>query len=145
MKKIALLVLSILMLSVLLFGCENNGEQSFDESDFSIFESSNGIVSTKSSNDTVSVESTENTDLNKTRIKELETQIKNLRTELSEANSEKSNLSDKIKSLELEINKLKNSPARVIKTRIKDGIRLIFTEDYTSQPYYTLNIEYADK
>ena len=153
MKKVALLMLSVLMLSMMLFGCNKNGEESLS-------------LTSSSESSMVSSESSKSADSNASKIKELESEITKLKAELSEKGIENNSLSDNIKSLEHkiksledkikssedeiqsledEISALRKPPVRENKTKVKDGVILTLREDYSSNPYYTLSIEYEDK
>ncbi|MDD4474434.1 MAG: DUF4652 domain-containing protein [Eubacteriales bacterium] len=135
MKKIALLILFVLVFT--LFGCTNNNPE---ESMESLTNNASEV-----SESTECSENSGNTYIINTKIKELENEIDRLNTLLSSSDGEKADLSDKIKSLEDEVSVLKNSAVKEEKIKVKDGVYLTLREDHSSQPWYTLSIEYEDK
>ena len=124
MKKTALLLL--LLLIFLLFGCnKNNFEESFESR----------VINTSEN-----PESSGSSDINKTKIIELESEITRLNTLLSTTNTEKESLAEIIIDLEKQIEKLKYQIKRK-EFYLKEGICLTL---YQEPALHRLSIKYKD-
>lgn len=124
MKKIALLMSFVLIFSF--FGCKSvNSEESLESPYINTSEN---------------IESSGSSDINKTKIKELERELTRLNTLLSTTNTEKESLAEIIIDLEKQIEKLKYQ----IKSKefyLKEGICLTL---YREPALHRLSIKYKD-